>query len=81
MKMKNNGKAKLPDLPPSSDRNFWGGEVEIIEWHEKARCAHGGNLTERNKTAYCINCGAGWNLDGRDRILDGHLYRDGLKIF
>lgn len=75
-------KDKLPELPLSSDKNFWGGEVEIIEMHEKGRCLHEGNLTmRRDREAYCINCSAGWFLDARDEILDGHLYRDGLKIF
>ena len=73
-------KKKLPDLPKSTDTDFWQGEVEIIEMHEKSRCLHGGNLTRRENTAHCINCNAGWVLDGRDSILDGHLYRDGLKI-
>lgn len=79
--MAKNGKNKLPDLPPTKDKDFWQGETEIIELHAKARCLHGGNLTERpNHEAFCINCGAGWLLDGHDRVLDGHLYRDNIKI-
>jgi hypothetical protein len=70
----------LPSLPPSSDKDFWQGEVEIIELHEKERCSHSGYLTLRERMAHCINCNAGWNLDGRDRVEDGHLYRDGIKI-
>lgn len=79
--MSANGKSKLPDLPESKNTDFWQGEIEIIEMHEKQKCLHGGNLTAKpNKEAFCINCGAGWFLDGRDEILDGHLYRDHKKI-
>ena len=80
-KMPKNEKSKLPDMPPSKDTDFWQGEIEIIEMHEKQRCLHGGNLIMRpDKQAFCINCGAGWFLDGRDDIKDGHLYRDLIKI-
>ena len=78
--VKNMAKNKLPDLPPSKNTNFWQGEIEVIEMHEKERCTHSGNLTMRDRMAHCINCNAGWVLDGRDRIVDGHLYRDGIKI-
>ncbi len=71
---------KLPPLPKSDDKDFWQGEVEIIEMHDKERCTHSGYLTMRERTAYCMNCNAGWELDGRDQILDGHLYRDNIKI-
>lgn len=72
---------KLPDLPETSDKEFWGGYTEIIEMHEKERCLHGGNLTSRgNNEAWCINCNAVWQLGIGDRILDGHLYHNDLKI-
>ena len=71
---------KLPNLPETSDKDFWGGYTEIIELHDKERCLHGGNLSHRDNYAWCINCNAMWQLNGQDRILDGHLYRGDLKV-
>ena len=71
---------KLPELPDSSDKDFWQGEIEIIEMHDKQRCLHGGNLVSRDNSAFCVNCGAGWLINGQDKIIDGHLYHLDKKI-
>ena len=67
---------KLPDLPPSSDGDFWL-EAEIHTGIVPEAVNQGGtHYFERisGHQAYCKHCNWGFQLDSGDKIVDGHLF-------
>lgn len=75
---KPNGESeKLPDLPSTSDREFWSGKTETVVLN---RPDHTHSLVQVSGVeAQCL-CGWGILLDYEDEIKEGHLYRRGKLI-
>jgi hypothetical protein len=75
-------KEKLESLPGSEDKDFWL-EADIhtgITPHNEF--ANHGHYFERSsgRSAQCVGCGWGFELDPGDTVEDGHLYDSKGKL-
>ncbi len=77
-------KPKLPELPPSEDKDFWL-EAEIHTGLEGLTKEEADKKVKEDKDkhyfvrttgrqAQCTHCDWGFELDPGDKIIDGHLY-------
>jgi len=73
---------KLPDLPASSDGDFWL-EAEIHTGLIPEEINKGGEhyfVRTTGRQAQCQHCDWGFELDPGDKIIDGHLYNKKGKL-
>lgn len=75
-----NNKSNLPELPLSSDKDFWG-DADIHTGLIPQKVSHNSLsdtghyfVRKSGKEAQCIHCDWGFHLDTGDKIIDGHLY-------
>ena len=76
MDQKSSGNEKLPNLPPSEDKDFWL-EAEIHTGLLPEEVNKGGEhyfVRTTGRQAQCNHCGWGFELDPGDKVVDGHLY-------
>ena len=67
-----NGKDKLPDLPPSDDKFFDHGVKYRTEMNEREKCDHYFKYVE-GQQIMCVNCPIGYFLNGDQKVVDGKL--------
>ncbi len=69
----------LAELPPSGNRDFWLGHVEIIRPTPEKECKHY-FVRVRPNLVECKYCHAGLFVGPDVTIKKGHLYKEGKKI-
>ena len=72
------GKREVEPLPSKEDPFWINAEVNRFQTGPNLICKKGGHkFIQREMTAECISCPAGYNLGAGGEVKDGHIYIKG----
>ena len=74
-----NGKSKLPDLPKSSDKDFWLDARNEVYYLKKIDCNHFFQHISAREIE-CRNCHIGYFYSSGMEVKNGHIYLHGSLV-